>query len=70
LGALLREIRRQDGRGLKEAAYACGVSVSAMSAYEKGAVMPSVAVLARLARYYGVSADRLIRHLADDIPAA
>jgi hypothetical protein len=25
---------------------------------------------ARLARYYGVSADRLIRHLADDIPAA
>jgi transcriptional regulator with XRE-family HTH domain len=63
-------MRRQDGQGLKESASACGVSVSAMSAYEKGAVMPSVAVLARLARYYGVSADKLIRHLGDRNAAA
>ena len=70
LGAMLRDMRRDDGRGLKEAAHACGVSDSAMSAYEKGLVMPSVPVLARLSHYYGVSADALIRHLKDGNTAA
>jgi transcriptional regulator with XRE-family HTH domain len=36
LGAMLKSMRRADGRGLKESAHACGVSVSAMSAYERG----------------------------------
>lgn len=69
LGAMLKAMRRADGRGLKEAAHACKVTVSAMSAYERGEVLPRVPVLARLARYYGVSADRLIRHLADNMAA-
>lgn len=69
LGAMLKAMRHADGRGLKEAAHACGVTVSAMSAYERGEALPSVPVLARLSCYYGVSADRLIRHLGDD-PAA
>jgi transcriptional regulator with XRE-family HTH domain len=64
LGGWLRYYRRQDGRSLKETAHACGISVSALSAYEKGVVMPSVPVLAKLCRYYKVRADELIRHLA------
>jgi hypothetical protein len=50
LGRKLRALRRLDGRGLKESAHACGVSVSALSEYERAELK------APRARYWTTSA--------------
>jgi transcriptional regulator with XRE-family HTH domain len=69
LGRKLRKLRLCDRIPLKQAARAAGVSVSTMHGYEAGRSMPSVRVLARLAAFYGVSLDRLCRHMGEDTAA-
>lgn len=61
---MLKEMRENDGRGLKQPARFAGVSVSTLSDYEAGRRMPSVPVLASLCRFYGVRSEDLIGHLA------
>ena len=60
LGARLRAVRSGRGLSLDGLATASGVSRSMISDIERGAKMPTVLVLARLATALGVTVSRLI----------
>jgi len=59
IGERLHNLRLQKGKKISEVAFACGVSVSAVSQYENGVRIPRDSIKAALARYYGLSVDDL-----------
>src|SRR6266571_1080990 len=67
LGVLLRQARKEAGASLKTAAPRLGVDYTYLSKIENGAVMPSVSLLSRMAKYYSVDSDALFT-AADRLP--
>jgi len=65
-GRLLRRIRAERGLSLREAAERTGLSVSFLSALERGTTGASVATLTRLTAAYGTTMDALLRGSAAD----
>ena len=58
---LLRELRKQRGLTMKELGEKIGVSESTISLYETGRRSPSYEILLKIAEYFGVSVDYLLR---------
>lgn len=59
LGALLRELREQQGRSLREAARALAVDPAHLSRVERGSKPASSTVLDRASNYYAVPKELL-----------
>lgn len=57
----LRELRKSKGISLKELGAIVGVAESTMSLYENGKRQPDYETLLKLAEYYGVTVDYLLR---------
>lgn len=57
----LRELRKEKGISLKELGAEVGVAESTMSLYENGKRQPDYETLLKLAEYFGVSVDYLLR---------
>lgn len=57
----LRELRKSKGISLKELGTIVGVAESTMSLYESGKRQPDYETLLKLAEYYGVTVDYLLR---------
>lgn len=57
----LRELRKSKGISLKELGAIIGVAESTMSLYENGKRQPDYETLLKLAEYYGVTVDYLLR---------
>jgi len=57
----LRELRKSKGISLKELGAIIGVAESTMSLYESGKRQPDYETLLKLAEYYGVTVDYLLR---------
>lgn len=57
----LRELRKSKGISLKELGAIVGVAESTMSLYESGKRQPDYETLLKLAEYYGVTVDYLLR---------
>ena len=57
---IITTLRAEKGKKRQEVADALGISRASLEYYEKGQRKPDYEVLARLANYYGVSADYLI----------
>lgn len=57
----LRELRKSKGISLKELGAIIGVAESTMSLYESGKRQPDYETLLKLAEYYGVTVDSLLR---------
>ena len=57
----LRELRKSKGISLKELGTIIGVAESTMSLYESGKRQPDYETLLKLAEYYGVTVDYLLR---------
>ena len=58
----LKELRQNSGKQSKEIAFDLSISKQAYSNYELGQREPSIEMLIKLADYFGVSVDYLIRH--------
>ena len=58
-GEILREIRIEKGKTLREVERDTGISNSNLSRWESGKVIPSIAFCEQLADYYGISLDEL-----------
>lgn len=59
-GGRLRALRTERGLGLREAAQLGGISLSHLSAVERGVAKPSVAALQRLTHAYGTTLANLL----------
>ena len=59
-GELLKEIRLERGKTLKDIEKATGISNSNLSRWENNKVVPSILFCEPLADYYGISVDELI----------
>ncbi|MDE7216130.1 MAG: helix-turn-helix domain-containing protein [Clostridia bacterium] len=59
-GELLKEIRLERGKTLKEIEEATGISNSNLSRWENNKVIPSILFCEQLADYYGISLDELV----------
>lgn len=57
----LRELRKEKGISLKELGAAMGVAESTMSLYENGKRQPDHETLLKLAEYFNVTVDYLLR---------
>ncbi len=57
----LRELRKEKGISLKELGTAMGVAESTMSLYENGKRQPDYETLLKLAEYFNVTVDYLLR---------
>ena len=57
----LHELRKSKGISLKELGAIVGVAESTMSLYESGKRQPDYETLLKLAEYYGVTVDYLLR---------
>lgn len=57
----LRELRKEKGISLKELGAEIGVAESTMSLYENGKRQPDYETLLKLAEYFGVTVDYLLR---------
>lgn len=57
----LRELRKEKGISLKELGAEMGVAESTMSLYENGKRQPDYETLLKLAEYFGVTVDYLLR---------
>lgn len=57
----LRELRKEKGISLKELGIAMGVAESTMSLYENGKRQPDYETLLKLAEYFNVTVDYLLR---------
>ncbi len=64
----LRELRKSKGISLKELGAIIGVAESTMSLYESGKRQPDYETLLKLAEYYGVTVDYLLRGSKEDQP--
>lgn len=60
-GRLLRRLRTDRGLGLREASARSGLSISFISALERGETGASVATLQRLTAAYGTTMDEILR---------
>lgn len=67
LGVRLKEMRDKRGLLQREVADAVGVSTGSISFYEKGIKNPSQDVLTKLANFYGVTTDYLLKGETIDI---
>jgi len=67
-GARLRQIRTSKNLSQLELGYKCGCSVSDISNYERGQMLPSFETLIDLAHGLGIDAAELIRGLQPDTP--
>ncbi len=65
IGKRLKDARSAAGLGLREAAIAASTYHSTLSTYESEKKMPTVAVLRRLAKAYGVTTCELIPEIED-----
>ena len=59
-GELLKEIRIERGKTLKDIEKATGISNSNLSRWEHNKVVPSIFFCEKLADYYGISLDELV----------
>ncbi len=57
----LRELRKEKGISLKELGSVVNVAESTMSLYENGKRQPDYETLLKLAEYFGVTVDYLLR---------
>ena len=57
----LRELRKEKGISLKELGSIIGAAESTMSLYENGKRQPDYETLLKLAEYFGVTVDYLLR---------
>lgn len=57
----LKELRKEKGISLKELGSIIGVAESTMSLYENGKRQPDYETLLKLAEYFGVTVDYLLR---------
>lgn len=57
----LRELRKEKGISLKDLGAEMGVAESTMSLYENGKRQPDYETLLKLAEYFGVTVDYLLR---------
>jgi transcriptional regulator with XRE-family HTH domain len=57
---MLKELRQNRNLTLKEVAVAIGVKLQAISHYEKNIRMPSIQIITKLSKFYGVPRDELI----------
>lgn len=57
----LKELRKDKGISLKELGTVVGVAESTMSLYENGKRQPDYETLLKLAEYFGVTVDYLLR---------
>lgn len=64
----LRAIRQATGKGLNQAAREVGVEPASLSKWENGKALPGTRSLQKLAAFYQVTIDELLRQ--DDAPAA
>ena len=60
VGTTLAMLRKEKGLVQKELAALLNLSVSAVSSYEKSVHAPDLAMLGRLAEFYGVTTDYLL----------
>lgn len=58
----LRQLRADYGYTLREVAEGTGLSVPAISCYERGTKAPGMDAIVALAAYYCLTADQLIRY--------
>ncbi len=68
LGSEVRQLRRARQMTLKDMAETSGVSLSHLSAIERGAANPSIDVITRIAQALGVSAEWFFAHRPGDGP--
>ena len=61
LAKVLTDARKNKGIKQRDAADKIGVTPASLSAYETGAATPSIAVIIRIADFYDVSLDALLR---------
>ena len=66
LGATIKKLRTERGITQEELANKIGVSFQAVSKWETNATTPDIAILPRLALYFGVSIDALFSMNQDD----
>ncbi|MDE5549470.1 MAG: helix-turn-helix domain-containing protein [Clostridia bacterium] len=59
-GELLKEIRLERGKTLKDIERETGISNSNLSRWENNKVVPSILYCEILADYYGISLDELV----------
>ena len=59
-GELLKEIRIERGKTLKDIEKATGISNSNLSRWENNKVVPSIFFCEKLADYYGISLDEFV----------
>lgn len=59
-GELLKEIRIERGKTLKDIEKATGISNSNLNRWENNKVVPSIFFCEKLADYYGISLDELV----------
>lgn len=59
-GELLKEIRIERGKTLKDIEKATGISNSNLSRWENNKVVPNIFFCEKLADYYGISLDELV----------
>lgn len=59
-GELLKEIRIERGKTLKDIEKATGISNSNLSRWENNKVVPSIFFCEKLADYYGIFLDELV----------
>ena len=60
IGAMIKDLRRQNDMTQEQLAEHLGVSVSAISQWESGKTMPDISLLPPIANLFGVSADTLL----------
>ena len=53
-------MRKEKEMSQQQLAKLCGVSIGAVSKWERGAAYPSIELLPKLARFFGISIDALI----------
>jgi transcriptional regulator with XRE-family HTH domain len=66
-GAILRELREEQGMGIKKLAPELGVSYTYLSKLEHDQIRPSAELVGRVARYFRYDEDRLML-AADRVP--
>ena len=66
IGTVIKKLRTERGVTQEELANKIGVSFQAVSKWETNATTPDIAILPRLALYFGVSIDALFSMNQDD----
>jgi len=67
-GSNIKFLRRRRGRTQDEVSHAVSMKRSTLSGYENGVAEPSIAALASLSKYFGISVDTLIKIDLSQLP--